>query len=303
MRILDLPVQPHRLGGGKRTVGTEAYFTSDSLANRCVDLLRTFEQLERFSYILEPSAGAGAFLRALPGLLIHAIDIEPRAAGIERRDFFRFKPPLFKPNLLVIGNPPFGHRGALAMRFMDQSMEFASTVAFILPRSFKKYTFLNRVNRAFHLAAQIDCSDFVTPDGTPLEVRCVFQVWQRRLGLRPLVELPSKHPHFEMRHFHLSRTSPESFASALMNYDFAIAQAGANFIPKDIRGLTAGSHWFIKALAPGVLDVFKRLDFSFLDGLNTAHKSLSKRDIISAYNTAVTVNNKPLCPRSGGLLT
>jgi hypothetical protein len=283
----------------KRIVETEAYYTSDSLANKCVDLLRTLEPIERFSYILEPSAGAGAFLRALPGVRIHAIDIEPRGAGIERSDFFWFEPPLFKPNILVIGNPPFGQRGALVMRFMDRAMEFASTVAFILPRSFKKHTFLNRVDRAFHLAAQIDCSDFVTPEGTPIEVRCVFQVWQRRHDLRPLVELPTTHPHFEMRHFHLSRTSPKSFAEAALNYDFAIAQVGANFIPKDIRGLTEGSQWFIKALAPGVLDVFRRLDFSFLDGLNTAHKSLSKRDIISAYITALKLWNRGRKPSGG----
>jgi len=61
---------------------------------------------------------------------------------------------------------------------------------------------------------------------------------------------------------------------------------GANFAPKKIHGLTAGSYWFIKAKTQTVPQIFERLDFDFLDGLNTAHKSLSKKDIIAAYLTA-----------------
>ena len=118
-----------------------------------------------FSYILEPSAGSGAFIRALPTGRVKAIDVEPCGAGVERADFFRFEPPFFEPNILAIGNPPFGQRGALAMRFLERAMEFAAVVAFILPRSFKKHTFLNRVNPYFHLEGQFDCAEFELPDG------------------------------------------------------------------------------------------------------------------------------------------
>lgn len=275
-------------GGGKRTVGTEAYFTTDELARRCVAFLAERVDLGSFSYVLEPSAGAGAFVRALPaGWRVVAIDLEPRAEGISREDFFRFEPPCFEPSVLVIGNPPFGQRGGLAMRFVDRAMEFASVVAFILPRSFKKHTFLNRINRHFHLLGSFDCEDFVLPDGEPVSVKCVFQVWQKQATLRALVELPTEHEHFEMKHFHLSRTSREAFERAVREYDFAIAQVGANFTPKKISELTAGSYWFIKAKAPSVPQVFERLDFDFLDGLNTAHKSLSKKDIIAAYLNAI----------------
>ena len=90
-----------------------------------------------------------------------------------------------------------------------------------------------------------------------------------------------------MKHFHLSRTSREAFERAAREYDFAIAQVGANFTPKRISELTAGSYWFIKAKSPSVPQVFERLDFDFLDGLNTAHKSLSKKDIIAAYLNAI----------------
>jgi hypothetical protein len=38
---------------------------------------------------------------------------------------------------------------------------------------------------------------------------------------------------------------------------------------------------------PGVRERFERLDFGFLDGMNTAHTSLSKKDIIAAYEKVV----------------
>ena len=289
MERCDDPVQVDDLKatpGGKRTVGTEAYFTTDELAKRCVEFVNAILPLDQFSYILEPSAGAGAFVRALPSGKVVAIDLEPRAEGIECCDFFRFEPPFFQPNVLVIGNPPFGQRGSLAIRFLDRAMEFASVVAFILPRSFRKHTFLNRIDPQFHLLGEFDCADFVLPTGEPVAVNCVFQVWQKQATLRALVELPTEHEDFEMKHFHLSRTSREEFERAEREYDFAIAQVGANFAPKKIQGLTAGSYWFIKAKGEAVPRVFERLDFDFLDGLNPAHKSLSKKDIIAAYLTA-----------------
>ncbi len=275
------------IGGRKRSVGSEAYFTTEALARRCVELVHSIAPLESFRSILEPSAGAGAFVRALPPGKVVALDIEPRAAGIRRGDFLRFESQQLEPNVLVIGNPPFGQRGAFAMRFLDRAMEFAAIVAFILPRSFRKHTFLNRIDRRFHLVGGFDCEEFVLPSGEPVSVNCVFQVWQKQDALRPLVELPAVHDHFAMKHFHLSRTSKEALERAEREYDFAIAQVGSNFAPKKIRELTAGSYWFIKAKEPAVARVFARLDFDFLDGLNTAHKSLSKKDIVAAYLTAI----------------
>jgi hypothetical protein len=58
-------------------------------------------------------------------------------------------------------------------------------------------------------------------------------------------------------------------------------------VPKDVFEVTKGSYWYVKELKPGVREVFEKLDFGFLDGLNLSFKSLSKKDIIQAYNTAI----------------
>ena len=42
-----------------------------------------------------------------------------------------------KNNFIVIGNPPFGLRGQLALKFINHSSKFADYVCFILPQLFQ----------------------------------------------------------------------------------------------------------------------------------------------------------------------
>ena len=188
---------------------------------------------------------------------------------------------------MTIGNPPFGQRGSLAVKFIERAALFSDVIAFVLPRSFRKYTFQNRVPLNFHLIDQLDCDAFVTASGNPLTVKSVFQVWERRSAPRERIAPQRTHADFEMRHAHLSKTTRQQFGRLCAEFDFAIPQVGAAFHPRDPRSLARGSYWFIRANAPGVRETFERLDFAFLDGMNTAHKSLSKADIIAAYISAV----------------
>ena len=270
----------------KRTVHLEEYFTTNTLAGECVRFARQHLPWESFRRFVEPSAGDGAFARLLPEDKRLCIDLHPRSPLVTEADFLQWPPPTDHGPVLTIGNPPFGQRAALAVRFLEKSCGFSDAVAFILPRSFRKHTFLNRVHPMFHLVAQFDCDDFRTPAGRPLSVRSVFQIWVRRDTPREPVVLPATDGDFHMKHFHISRTPPGVLEAARREYDFAIAQVGTNFRPKDPADVRAGSHWFIKARHPDVRAVFERLDFSFLDGMNTTFTSLSKKDIIQAYRTA-----------------
>lgn len=267
----------------KRTVGREQYFTDPNLAARCIEHAGSLIAFEDYSHIIEPSAGDGAFFDLLPADRRIGVDIDPRHPDIRRADFLMWTPPVMAGPILTIGNPPFGQRAALAFDFLDRACRFSDTVAFILPRSFNKYTFQNRVDTNFHLIGSFDCEEFVRLDGERQSVRTVFQVWQRRDVERERIHHPDRHPDFEMRHGHLSRTSPERLAELRAAYSFTIAQVGARFRPRDVETVTKGSHWFIRPNVPGVRERFELLDFSFLDGMNTAHKSLSKRDIVCAY--------------------
>lgn len=267
----------------KRTVTTEQYFTDPALAESCVEFVGQHLHLNDFDLIVEPSAGEGSFLSVLPPARRIGVDIDPRAPGVVHADFLCWLPPREAGPILTVGNPPFGQRGAKAMAFLNHACAFSEAVALILPRSFKKYTFQNRVHPYFHLVASFDCQDFIDPDGRPIQVRTVFQIWVRRDEERAQVAMPSVHPHFEMRHAHLSRVTELERARLRSSYAFTVPQVGENFAPRDVDEVVKGSHWFIRPVEPGVRERFGLLDFGFLDGMNTAHKSLSKKDIIAAY--------------------
>lgn len=284
----------------KRIVGNEQYFTPNDVARACVERLDSVFPVESFDRIVEPSAGDGAFLRFLPPTTV-AIDIEPQADNINRADFLTWMPePLANQagRTLVLGNPPFGQRAALAMAFISHAATFADVIAFILPMSFNKYTFRDRVPAHFHLVDSMNLTaayDLARdPSSTPADtesrrttVNTVFQVWEKRPEARAVAPRITEHPHFTMRHAHLAWTTEDQRAELRRSHDFAIAQVGSNFAPKDVDSVTKGSHWFVHGLVPGVRDVFERLDFSHLAGMNTAHTSLSKRDIIEAYSRAL----------------
>jgi hypothetical protein len=83
----------------------------------------------------------------------------------------------------------------------------------------------------------------------------------------------------------MSRVS-DSVKEELKEYDFAIAQVGSNFVPKKTYDVKSGSYWFVKCRQTCAKEAFSDLDFSFLDGMNTVFKSLSKKDIVQAYIAA-----------------
>lgn len=270
----------------KRAVTLEQFFTPIDTAQQCVELVRDLIDLTHVELYVEPSAGDGVFFELLPPGQRVGIDIEPRHPEIVRSDFFDWRCELPPERVLIIGNPPFGQRGALAMKFLNYALTLADTVAFIVPRSFQKFTFLNRVSTTHELVAmQPLVVPYRTDKGTTV-VNTVFQVWRRGVEPRPLIERSTHHVDFDMRHAHLSRISDEERYELVQWADFAIAQVGANFSPKDVSDVRKGSHWFIKSRSPEVREIFEEANYDFLAGHNVAHTSLAKADIVAAYEEA-----------------
>jgi hypothetical protein len=273
----------------KRRVTDEAYFTSSELALKCVGAVTERFALSDFDLVLEPSAGDGVFLDLLPKANRMGLDINPRRPDTLAHDFLLWRPDKAYEKVAVIGNPPFGQRAALAIRFIEHAAQFAEVIAFILPRSFNKHTFQDRVPNHFHLVHSQDCADLFLIDGGERHVKTVFQIWQRRATPRLRPERRDEHPHFEMKHAHLSRTSAEELERLRANFCFTIPQVGSQFRPRDVNSVTRGSHWFIRPLAEGVREAFEMMDFGFLENMNVAHTSLSKADIIEAYEAVLSV--------------
>ncbi|CAJ0926626.1 21601_t:CDS:2 [Entrophospora sp. SA101] len=113
----------------------------------------------------EKDVGEGCFYDLLPTNQKIGVDIDPKRKDVIKGDYLKYKLPN-KP-LIVIGNPPFGHRGVIALEFINHSKK-ADFVGFILPMFFDskgKGSIKHRV-KGFNLiySEQLAESAFYTPN-------------------------------------------------------------------------------------------------------------------------------------------
>ena len=162
----------------------DRFYTKSSV----VDNLLKEITLEDYDVVVEPSAGTGSWSSKIEDCV--AIDISPEHPDIMKGDFlkddFLFDEMKKENKVLVIGNPPFGKMGNKAIRFINKAVEFADTIAFILPRSYRKESIQRKVNKNFWLVKDIDL--FEEPcfifKGEDYFAPCVFQVWEKRIEER-----------------------------------------------------------------------------------------------------------------------
>ena len=160
----------------------DRFYTKPSV----VDKLLKEMVIEDYDVVVEPSAGTGSWSSKIEDCV--AIDISPEHSDILKGDFlkddFLFDEMKKENSILVIGNPPFGRIGNQALKFINKASEFADTIAFILPRSFRKESLQRKVNKNFWIVKDIDLFDRNNPSfifkGEDYFAPCVFQVWERR---------------------------------------------------------------------------------------------------------------------------
>ena len=166
--------------------GKDQYFTKPAVAKKCWNIfLQVAKSLQvdlaKYHFI-EPSAGRGCFFDLLPKDRRTGVDIDPVIDGIIKSDYLLWQPKNKKP-CIVIGNPPFGLRGHLALKFINHSAPFADMVAFILPQLFDsdgKGVPSKRV-KGYKLAysQKIEGNAFALPNGEDITVHTLFQVWSK----------------------------------------------------------------------------------------------------------------------------
>lgn len=173
---------------GKFRSTKDQYYTKLHVAKKCVEAILTLSQAATEYQWVEPSAGNGSFLKALnqPQRDLLAIDIEPKAEGIQRGNFLEWIPLTQKPRIFF-GNPPFGRQGSLAKAFIKQAAKCqAEIIAFILPRSFVKPSMSRAFPPRFHCVhtEEIEKNAFEV-NAEEYDVPCVFQIWVKRQTDRP----------------------------------------------------------------------------------------------------------------------
>jgi hypothetical protein len=165
----------------------DEFYTTTKTATYCFKVLNEKMKelkldIDNFNFI-EPSAGAGSFFNIMPknrriGVEINP-DINSKYIVSNYLDFI----PDDRTNNIVLGNPPFGLRGNLALRFVNHSFKFADIVAFILPPLFDsdgKGSPKKRVEgyELMH-SEKLPLSSFEYPNGQKVKVATCFQIWTK----------------------------------------------------------------------------------------------------------------------------
>ena len=164
----------------RNSEGLEQYYTNPSIAEMCVGIAKKHMDGHQ---IIEPSAGTGEFLKALDkvGLSATGYDIDPKSQEIIKKDFFETD--WDNGHYFVIGNPPFGRNHSLSVRFFNHSATFADYIAFIIPKSWRKWSIQNRLDLNFHLVEDVELPKNIFHNENKEEFgsnfNAVFQVWKR----------------------------------------------------------------------------------------------------------------------------
>ena len=154
----------------------DKFYTKKDIALFCISQL----DLNDYDIVIEPSAGSGSFSSQIKNCI--AYDIAPEEENIIKQDYLMLDidKSLLESKVLVIGNPPFGVQNNLAISFFNHSAKFADTIAFILPKSFRKQSIQNRLSLDFSLVLDLDLPDkSFQLDGVDYDVPAIFQVWNK----------------------------------------------------------------------------------------------------------------------------
>ena len=111
----------------------DKYYTSDELAKYCVEKTKEIIGEDNITEYLEPSAGAGVFLKYLDKPYL-AYDIKPEGENIVQADYLTLNLE-YKKGRLIIGNPPYGRANNLSVQFYKQAIKQGDYISFILPIS------------------------------------------------------------------------------------------------------------------------------------------------------------------------
>ena len=165
----------------KRKTGKEQYYTPEETVKEC---MRLVDEVKVGSVYLEPAGGTGAFVRELGkrGRVV-SYDIEPKAEGIQRTENFLKEDLSELSDVITVTNPPFGRANSLCVPFFNKCAEVSNVIGFLVPKSWRKWSVMNKLNRWFHLVSDTEMVvdyDYDDVGKSKGKLQTVFQVWERR---------------------------------------------------------------------------------------------------------------------------
>jgi N6-adenosine-specific RNA methylase IME4 len=255
----------------------DRFFTKRPLARRLYEITKAkVAELDiDFDWWLEPAAGDGAFWDLLPATNRLGIDIDAgNVEGAIAHDFLTYGD-FGNRTYGAIGNPPFGKNANMAIKFFNRCARISSFIAFIVPRTFKKDSVVNKLDEHFHLEYEELLPDNSFEfDGLEKSVPAVFQIWIRRPYRRTRIEILGEHKDLEF-------LPPERVDEA--DILFQRVGVGAGTIKYDTADHSPESHFCLKC-SEDAEAVLRTINWNSVGKHNTVgNPSISKSDVLKAY--------------------
>ena len=175
--------------GNTRVTGKEQFYTPAALAIELVAELESVIGPLKGRTVIEPAGGTGAFIQAAiaaGAADVISVDIEPKHPAVKRADFLATGDERIAglTDAVTLGNPPFGRNNSLSIPFFNRAADHSEFIAFIVPRSWRKWSVSNRLDLRFRLIHDRDLAvDYVDESGERIwaknRLATSFQIWQR----------------------------------------------------------------------------------------------------------------------------
>jgi predicted RNA methylase len=267
--------------GNRRVTGKEQFYTPEELAIKLTKQLAVLVGGLEGKLVIEPAGGTGAFVKAAKDLgakKVISFDIEPKSADIALGDFLEADLSAVT-GAITISNPPFGRNNSLSIPFFNKAAKHSDYIAFIVPRSWRKWSVINRLDRDFHLIHDQDLSiDYVDETGEMVwqksNLRTCFQVWQRQDKQRELIKVQDMGL--------ISKVSPKEADVALTVFGYS-----CGLVRTEFEKIPNSTVMFLKLHDDRVLAALKKVDFSKFYR-NTAYtEALSLQEIRFLINEEI----------------
>ena len=241
--------------GNTRITGKEQFYTPAALARDLfTDVAKVVPNLAE-RVVIEPAGGTGAFIKAAKKFGVAEVvsfDIEPKHAGITAQNFLEAEITLKKA--VTISNPPFGRNNSLSIPFFNKAAEHSDYIAFIVPRSWRKWSVINRLDQRFHLVFDKDIQiDYVDDQGEELSTKnrlaTCFQIWQKRKVSRPIVSVVDNQ--------FIKKVKPAEADVSLTIFGFNCGKVRTEF-----KREPNSTQMFLKLQHPRALEALQSVDFS-----------------------------------------
>jgi predicted RNA methylase len=241
----------------ERVTGTEQYYTPIEISTYCVEKMLDVVKNKNVTW-LEPAGGKGAFIEALliKGIKnIVSFDIEPLHKMVQLTDNFLTEN-LSNLNLersITLTNPPFGRANSLAIPFFNKCAEVSDCIGFIVPKSWRKWSVINKLNTSFHCIYDEELQvNYDYPNAnvkSKNKLATVFQIWERQSLEREIIKIEDRG--------YIKKVKPEEADVSL-----TVFGRGCGKIKTDFPRIPNTTQMFLKIENSEVLAALQSVDFS-----------------------------------------